>query len=97
LEIYKNSIIVDCLFGIGLNRKINGIYKKIIKKVNKSKQYIISIDIPSGINGNTGEKMGEAIKANLTYALHAKKDGHTIGMGKKYSGKVKVVDIGIKE
>ena len=41
--------------------------------------------------------MGEAIKANLTYALHAKKDGHTIGMGKKYSGKVKVVDIGIKE
>ena len=97
LEIYKNSIIVDCLFGIGLNRKINGIYKKIIKKVNKSKQYIISIDIPSGINGNTGEKMGEAIKANLTYALHAKKNGHTIGMGKKYSGKVKVVDIGIKE
>jgi len=97
LVIYRNSIIVDCLFGIGLNKKINGIYKKIIKKVNKSKQYIISIDIPSGINGNTGEKMGEAIKANLTYALHAKKDGHTIGMGKKYSGKVKVVDIGIKE
>ena len=97
LEIYKNSIIVDCLFGIGLNRKINGIYKKIIKKVNKSKQYIISIDIPSGINGNTGKKMGEAIKANLTYALHAKKVGHTIGMGKKYSGKVKVVDIGIRK
>jgi len=96
LNIFKKSIIIDCLFGVGLNRKVGGIYKKVIKKVNKSRQKIISIDIPSGINGNNGKIMGEAIKANFTYTLHAKKIGHTINPGKKYSGKINIVDIGIK-
>ena len=90
-------MIIDCLFGIGLNRRIKGIYKKIIKKVNQSKQKVISIDIPSGINGNNGKIMGEAIQANFTYTLHAKKIGHTINPGKKYSGKISVIDIGIQK
>jgi len=96
LNILKNSVIIDCLFGIGLNRKVKGIHKNIIKKVNKSKQYVISIDIPSGINGNNGKIMGEAIKANSTYTLHAKKIGLTVNSGMKYSGKVSIIDIGIK-
>ena len=96
LNIPKDSVIIDCLFGIGLNKKIKGIYKNIIKKVNKSKQYVISIDIPSGINGNNGKIMGEAIKANSTYTLYAKKIGLTVNSGMKYSGKVSIIDIGIK-
>ena len=96
LNIPKNSVIIDCLFGIGLNRKVKGMYKNIIKKVNNSKQHVISIDIPSGINGNNGKIMGEAIKANSTYTLHAKKIGLTINSGMKYSGKVSIIDIGIK-
>ena len=96
LNIPKNSVIIDCLFGIGLNRKVKGMYKNIIKKVNKSKQHVISIDIPSGINGDNGKIMGEAIKANSTYTLHAKKIGLTINSGMKYSGKVSIIDIGIK-
>ncbi len=96
LNIPKNSVIIDCLFGIGLNRKVIGMYKNIIKQVNKSKQYVISIDIPSGINGDNGKIMGEAIKANSTYTLHAKKIGLTINSGMKYSGKVSIIDIGIK-
>ena len=96
LNIFKKSVIIDCLFGIGLNRKIKGIYKKIIKKVNQSKQKVISIDISSGINGNNGKIMGEAIKANFTYTLHAKKIGHTINPGMKYSGKIYIIDIGIR-
>ena len=96
LNIPKNSVIIDCLFGIGLNRKVKGMYKNIIKKVNKSKQHVISIDIPSGINGNNGKIMGEAIKANSTYTLHAKKIGLTINSGMKYSGKVSIINIGIR-
>ena len=96
LNIPKNSVIIDCLFGIGLNRKVKGMYKNIIKKVNNSKQHVISIDIPSGINGNNGKIMGEAIKANSTYTLHAKKIGLTVNSGMKYSGKVSIIDIGIK-
>ena len=96
LNIPKNSIIIDCIFGIGLNRKVKGMYKKIIKKINSLKQHIISIDIPSGINGNSGKIMGEAIKADSTYTLHAKKIGLTVNPGMKYCGKISIIDIGIR-
>ena len=62
-----------------------------MNKLNK----IISIDIPSGINGDTGKILGCAVKAHTTLALHTKKIGHTLNPGKKYSGKIIVVDIGI--
>ena len=96
LYIPKNSVIIDCLFGIGISRELKGFYKKIIKKVNSSKQHIISIDIPSGINGNSGKIMGTAIKANYTYTLHAKKIGLTVNYGMKYSGKISIIGIGIR-
>ena len=96
LYIPKNSVIIDCLFGIGISRNLKGFYKKIIKKVNISKQHIISIDIPSGINGNNGKIMGTAIKANSTYTLHAKKIGLTVNYGMKYSGKISIIGIGIR-
>ena len=96
LYIPKNSVVIDCLFGIGISRNIKGFYKKIIKKVNNSKQHIISIDIPSGINGNNGKIMGTAIKANSTYTLHAKKIGLTVNYGMKYSGKISIIGIGIR-
>ena len=96
LYIPKNSVIIDCLFGIGISRNIKGFYKKITKKVNRSKQHIISIDIPSGINGNNGKIMGEAIKADSTYTLHAKKIGLTVNPGMKYCGKISIIDIGIR-
>ena len=96
LYIPKNSVIIDCLFGIGISRNLKGFYKKVIKKVNNSKQHIISIDIPSGINGNNGKIMGTAIKANSTYTLHAKKIGLTLNYGMKYSGKISIIGIGIR-
>ena len=48
----------------------------------------ISIDIPSGINGDTGKVCGCAVRANKTLALHGKKTGHTLYPGKKYCGKI---------
>jgi len=96
LYIPKNSVIIDCLFGIGISRDLKGFYKKIIKKVNNSKQHVISIDISSGINGNNGKIMGTAIKANSTYTLHAKKIGQTVNSGMKYSGKISIIGIGIR-
>ena len=64
-----------------------------MNKLNK----IISIDIPSGINGDTGKILGCAVKAHTTLALHAKKIGHTLNAGKKYSGKIIIVSIGISK
>tara|TARA_B100000029_G_scaffold212606_1_gene210611 strand:- start:1328 stop:2797 length:1470 start_codon:yes stop_codon:yes gene_type:complete len=90
----KNDLIVDALFGIGLKRRIKGRLKKIFKLINKSKNSVISVDIPSGISSNNGEILGSAIRANFTVTFHRKKLGHILSKGKKYSGKLKVVDIG---
>ena len=90
----KNSVIIDSVFGNGLNRAISGTLKSVILRMNKLNK-IISIDIPSGINGDTGKILGCAVKAHTTLALHTKKIGHTLNPGKKYSGKIIVVEIGI--
>ncbi len=93
----KNSVIIDCIFGTGLNKPISGTLKSVILRMNKLNK-IISIDIPSGINGDTGKILGSVCcKAHTTLALHAKKIGHTLNPGKKYSGKIIVVDIGISK
>ena len=97
LKIKKKSVVIDCLFGTGISRKISGFLRKTIFKINKSKQKTISIDIPSGVHGDTGKVFGCAIKANETLALHAKKIGHTLYPGKTYCGKIIVVDIGISK
>ena len=68
----------------------------IIKQINSSNLKVISIDIPSGINGNTGKIMGIAVKANRTIVLYAKKKGHVKNPGKSYSGRMNIIDIGIK-
>ena len=97
LKIKKKSVIIDCLFGTGISREVSGFLRKVIFKINKSKQKTISIDIPSGVHGDTGKVFGCAIKANETLALHAKKIGHTLYPGKTYCGKIIVVDIGISK
>ena len=93
----KNALIVDALFGIGLKRSVKGILTKIFNQINKSNNYVVSVDIPSGICSNTGEILGNAIKADVTITFHRKKVGHILGQGKKFSGKLKVMDIGFSQ
>ena len=94
-KLSKEDIIVDGIFGSGLKRNISGNLKKIIEKINLKKPYCISIDIPSGINGDTGQVLGVAIKSNETITFTKKKPGHLISPGKEYCGDVIVKDIGI--
>ena len=96
-KLQKNTLIVDALFGIGLKRNIRGVLRKVFKKINKSKNIVLSIDIPSGICSNTGEILGNAIKADFTIVFHRKKIGHITGNGKFFCGAVKVVDIGFSQ
>ncbi len=97
LKIKKKSVIIDCLFGTGISRNVSGFLRKVILKINKSKQKTISVDIPSGIHGDTGKVYGCAIRANVTLALHSKKIGHTLHPGRNYCGKIIVVDIGMSK
>ena len=95
LNVNQDAVIVDALFGIGLNKKIEGIFKDCIDKINNSKLKVIAVDIPSGVYGDNGKVMGEAVRADVTLALHAKKLGHKMYPGSKLSGKIKIIDIGI--
>ena len=96
-RIKKNVLIVDALFGIGLTRSIKGVLKKVFNQINKNNNKVISVDIPSGISSDTGKILGSAIKADYTVTFHTKKLGHLIDPGKKFSGKLKVVDIGFSK
>ena len=96
-KLRKNALIVDALFGIGLKRNIKGILTKIFNQINRSNNYVVSVDIPSGVCSNTGKILGSAIKANFTVTFHRKKVGHVLDLGRKYSGKLKVVDIGFSQ
>jgi NAD(P)H-hydrate epimerase len=96
-RIKKNALIVDAIFGIGLSRNIKGKLKKIFNQINKSNNRVVSVDIPSGVCSNTGEILGSAIKADFTITFHRKKIGHILGLGKKFSGRIKVMDIGFSQ
>ncbi|MDP8231206.1 MAG: NAD(P)H-hydrate dehydratase [Candidatus Zophobacter franzmannii] len=94
LPFIKSQIVIDAIFGIGFRGKIEGYYSSIIKSINNSKKLIISIDIPSGLDVETG--MSElCVKADHTLTLAALKYGHLIGRGREYCGKTTVIPIGI--
>jgi NAD(P)H-hydrate epimerase len=66
---------IDALFGIGLKRNIEGLYFEVIKMINNESKQIISVDIPSGIDGDTGKPMGTCVKADKTVTFHKMKKG----------------------
>lgn len=91
----KFDVIVDCIFGTGLHGEVTGKYKTAIEKINSSGAYVVSCDIPSGINGDNGKVMGVAVKANMTIAIQEYKLGHFLNDGPDYCGTLIAKDIGI--
>lgn len=89
------DIIVDALFGIGLNRNIAGDYSNLIKKLNKKRGYKISIDIPSGIDCDTGEVLGTAFVADTTVTFGFYKRGHYLREGPRHCGSIVRRNIGL--
>ena len=91
----ESGLVVDAIFGTGLERAIEGDYKKAINAINDSKLPVVSVDIASGINTNTGAIMGVAIKAAHTVTFVRAKPGHVLLPGKAHMGELHVYDIGI--
>ncbi|KPK32641.1 MAG: hypothetical protein AMS24_03715 [Chlamydiae bacterium SM23_39] len=93
----KNEIILDGIFGTGFKNKIDKEVLQIIKKINSFPNIKISIDIPSGLNGNTGKVITTAIKADKTLFLALPKIGFFINEGWNYVGEIIKIDFGLKK
>ena len=94
LSIPSDAIVVEGVFGNGLDREVEGAYKDVIKKLNASEAYVVSIDIPGGINATTGEVMGTAVNADETVSFGSERVGHVLYPGAGHSGRVTVGKIG---
>ena len=92
LNVLKDaSLIVDALFGIGIDRPVEGNYATAIEAINNSDAVVVAVDMPSGINTDTGEVMGVAVNATATVTFAENKVGLPKSAGKKQAGRV-VVD-----
>lgn len=90
-----SALIIDGIFGTGFYGSVTGLFKSIIQLINKSRAMVLSIDIPSGVNGETGQTGGIAVRADETVTFSLPKPGLYQYPGAFYAGKVTVADIGI--
>ncbi len=88
----KPALIVDGLFGLGLNRPLSEAWQKIISAVNASKIPVLAIDVPSGLNADTGGTFGAAIEAAMTLTIGAPKSGLLAPAAWPFTGRLEVAD-----
>ncbi|NLP30486.1 MAG: NAD(P)H-hydrate epimerase [Clostridiales bacterium] len=96
---YKEEadIIVDAVYGTGFHGVLKDRVRRCTKYINKSKAKVYALDIPSGLNGDTGEADEDAVVADYTIAFHSFKPVHIIEEAQKYCGENVCVDIGIED
>ncbi|MFQ8664899.1 NAD(P)H-hydrate dehydratase [Anaerostipes caccae] len=86
--------ILEGLFGVGLSREVSGTYRTAVERINGSGAKVMSVDIPSGISGDTGKVLGCAVKSDATVTFGGPKAGHLLYPGKEYAGRLYVEKIG---
>lgn len=97
LALYKNpALVVDGLFGIGLNRPLEEAWQKFISRLNGDRLRVLAVDVPSGMNADTGETFGAAIEASLTLTVGAPKSGLLAARAWPFVGRLEVAtEIGL--
>jgi NAD(P)H-hydrate epimerase len=86
----RPALIIDGLFGIGLNRPLDSVWIKFIERINASRLPVLAVDVPSGLNADTGEPQGAAIQAMLTLTVGAPKRGMLSQSAWPYVGRLEL-------
>ncbi len=94
-ELDPADLVIDALLGTGFSGEVREKEAGIIEKMNSASAPVLAVDVPSGVDGATGEVQGVAVFADLTVCAHAVKVGCVISPGREHSGEVVAVDIGI--
>ncbi len=91
----KVDLIIDAIFGIGIKSDVRSPVSNVIEFINRSRRPVLSVDVPSGLDADTGNVLGVAVKARKTVTFVASKKGFSKADGPKYCGKIEVRDIGV--
>jgi len=87
------GIVIDALLGTGTKGKLRAPILQMVRKINAAKAFRIAVDVPTGVDSDNGEVLGEAVKADVTVTFHRKKPG--LEKAKQYAGKIVVKEIGL--
>ena len=96
-DLLSSDLVVDALLGTGIKGPVHGFYQDIIQDLNAVETPVVSVDIPSGLCGDTWEVEGKAVIADLTVTLALPKYAHLFPPAEQYVGELVVADIGIPE
>ena len=100
VDLARADCVIDALFGAGLARDIGGEAKAVIERINAFSHAggcVLAVDVPSGIDGDTGEVRGAAVEASASVTFFRLKPGHLLAPGRAHAGAIRLADIGIPE
>jgi hydroxyethylthiazole kinase-like uncharacterized protein yjeF len=96
-ELKRATVVIDALFGTGFRGALDGAAGRMAEEINACGLPVVSVDIPSGVDGETGRVEGLAVKAEVTVVMGALKSGLVLHPGSEHAGELRVADIGIPE